>query len=152
YGDKAIELVRANPYRLSADIWGVGFQTADALAQKLGIDPQSTLRAEAALRHVLQELAADGHCAFPREGVLERARELTGIATTTIAGAAAALVERKELILETEVAPEPWLYPRQLFFAESGAAGALRELSRGPHPLPKIDVDAALSWVEKKMG
>ena len=53
YGDKAIELVRANPYRLARDIWGVGFQTADELAQSLGIDAQSPLRAQAALRHVL---------------------------------------------------------------------------------------------------
>src|SRR5205823_11244772 len=115
YGDKAIELVRANPYRLAADIWGVGFQTADVLAQKLGIDPQSTLRAQAALRHVLQELAADGHCAFPKAGVMERARALTGISDATLAQAAAAMIEQKELILETEIAPEPWLYLRHLF-------------------------------------
>src|SRR5262249_40934576 len=46
----------------------------------------------------------------------------------------------------------PWLYLRHLHFAEVGIARALRELSQGPHPLPKIDVDIALGWVEKKMG
>src|SRR4051794_21127142 len=57
YGDRAVELVRGNPYRLATDIWGVGFQSADQLAEKLGIDRNSPLRAAAALRFVLQQLS-----------------------------------------------------------------------------------------------
>src|SRR5205823_8905237 len=57
YGDQAIELVRENPYRLATDIWGVGFQSADQLAERLGIDRASPLRARAALRYVLQQLS-----------------------------------------------------------------------------------------------
>ena len=55
YGELAIEKVRENPYRLALDIHGIGFKTADTLAQKLGIGPQSLLRAQAGVRHVLQE-------------------------------------------------------------------------------------------------
>src|SRR5438270_2914293 len=54
YGDQAVEIVRANPYRLTTDIWGVGFKTADELARRLGIDPHSPQRARAALHLVLQ--------------------------------------------------------------------------------------------------
>src|SRR5439155_19943554 len=57
YGDRAIELVRDNPYRLATDVWGIGFDTADRLALQLGLDRQSPLRAQAALRYVLQEFA-----------------------------------------------------------------------------------------------
>jgi exodeoxyribonuclease V alpha subunit len=152
YGDKAIELVRANPYRLARDIWGVGFQTADDLAQRLGIDRQSTLRAQAALRHVLFELSSDGHCAFPESAVSQRTAELTGITAAIVADAVDQLVDQKELIRETEMATEPWLYLRHLCQAEAGVAEALQELSRGRHPLPKIDFEAALGWVERKMG
>src|SRR5262249_6043733 len=54
YGEQALEVVRANPYRLAADVWGFGFKTADELAGRLGIDRASPLRARAALRYVLQ--------------------------------------------------------------------------------------------------
>src|SRR5713226_498149 len=57
YGEQAIELVRANPYRLATDIWGVGFRTADELAARLGLDRASPLRARAALRYTLQQLS-----------------------------------------------------------------------------------------------
>src|SRR5205807_4048905 len=65
YGERALEVVRANPYRLATDIWGIGFQTADELAGRLGIDRSSPLRAQAALRYVLQQLSNDGHVGFP---------------------------------------------------------------------------------------
>jgi len=152
YGDKAIEVVRANPYRLASDIWGVGFQTADNLAQSLGVGLQSPLRAGAALRHVLFELSGEGHSAFPESAVLERTAALTEIGHDILTGAVASLIEQKELIRETNLVEEPWLYLRHLFFAEVGVVEALRELGRGPHPLPKIDVEAALTWVEKKMA
>ena len=78
YGEQAIELVRANPYRLATDIWGVGFRTADELAERLGIDRASPLRARAALRYVLQQLSNEGHVGFPEAAVVERTVELTG--------------------------------------------------------------------------
>lgn len=151
YGDKAIELVRANPYRLAADIWGVGFQTADELAQRLGIDAQSPLRARAALRHVMFELAGEGHCAFPEGDVIQRTVALTAIPAPIVTDAVAYLLEQKELIREATLVEQPWLYSRHLYFAETGVAQSLRELSLGAHPLPTIDLEAALAWVEKKM-
>lgn len=63
YGEEAIKKVRENPYRLALDIHGIGFKTADTLAQKLGIAPDSLIRAQAGVRHVLQEWSSEGHCA-----------------------------------------------------------------------------------------
>jgi exodeoxyribonuclease V alpha subunit len=152
YGDKAVELVRANPYRLANDIWGVGFQTADELGRRLGIEPQSPLRAQAGLRHVLFELSGEGHCAFPESDVIERTVRLTGIDPAVVTGAVANLIEQKEAIRATDLSTEPWLYLRHLYHAETGIAQALRALGHGPHPLPSVDLEAALAWVERKMG
>jgi exodeoxyribonuclease V alpha subunit len=66
YGDQATELVRANPYRLTADVWGFGFHTADELARRLGMDPASPQRARAAVRYVLREHGNDGHAWWNR--------------------------------------------------------------------------------------
>src|SRR5438876_1030818 len=79
HGEQAIELVKSNPYRLSTDIWGIGFRTADELALKLDIPRDSPFRAQAAVRHVLHEAQGDGHVGFPEELALEAAQELTQI-------------------------------------------------------------------------
>jgi exodeoxyribonuclease V alpha subunit len=151
YGDQAIDLVKANPYRLAEDIWGVGFQTADELAGRLGIDKASPLRARAALHYVLQQLSQEGHCCFPETGVLERAAELTTIDRAVLTDAVEHLLSEKDLIRESE-GPNSFLYLPGLYHAEVGVARALHSLQEGKHPLPAIDLDVALGWVEKKIG
>jgi exodeoxyribonuclease V alpha subunit len=154
YGDQAIELVRANPYRLATDIWGIGFQTADQLAERLGVDRASPLRARAAVRYVLQQLGGEGHVGFPESAVQERTAELTGIDRAVIAAAVEQGRAEDELVREPwkDGGEEPWLYLKPFFMAELGVARALRQLREGPHPLPAIETEAALEWVEKRMG
>jgi exodeoxyribonuclease V alpha subunit len=154
YGDQAIDLVRSNPYRLASDIWGVGFQTADELAGRLGISHDSPPRAQAALRYVLQELSHEGHCGYPEADVIERTASLTQIDRQIVRDAVDNALVDKELVRQTWEAEgsEPWLYLRGRYHAETGVARALLALQSGKHPLPAIDVPAALGWVETKMG
>lgn len=153
YGDKAIDVVRSNPYRLADDIWGVGFQTADQLAERLGIERTSPFRAQAALRFTLQELSQDGHCGFPEEEVREQTAKLLQVESPIIAAAVKELINQKEILSEAAIpSGEPWLYLRSLHSAEVSVARALNDLKRGPHPLPDIKLEAALDWIEKKMG
>src|SRR5262249_39479833 len=92
YGDQAVELVRANPYRLATDVWGFGFKTAARPAARLGVDPSSPQRARAALRFLLQELSREGHVCYPQSAVLdpsllERVAGLTDIPPDALADA-----------------------------------------------------------------
>jgi exodeoxyribonuclease V alpha subunit len=151
YGEQAIELVRANPYRLATDIWGVGFRTADELAERLGVDRASPLRARAALRYVLQGLSNEGHVGFPEAAVIDRTAQLTEIDREIVRAAVDEARAEDELVREPGP-EEPWLYLKALFLAEVGVARAIRSLGEGPHPLPTINTEAALDWVEKKMG
>jgi exodeoxyribonuclease V alpha subunit len=151
YGDQAVDLVRANPYRLATDIWGVGFQTADQLAGRLGVDRQSPLRARAALRFVLQQLSYEGHVGFPEAGVVERTADLTEIPHEVITAAVEAERQEGDLVREPG-GEEPWLYLKPLFLAELGLARCVRKLTEGGHPMPAIDAEAALLWAERKMG
>jgi exodeoxyribonuclease V alpha subunit len=154
YGDQAVELVRANPYRLAADVWGIGFQTADQLALKLGLPRNSPQRARAALRHVLQELSSNGgHVGYPEAEVIDQAMEVTSAEIgRDVMAAAVAEGRKEEEFVHEPGGDEPWLYLKPLFLAEIGVARALRKLCEGGHPLPAIDVEAAVGWVEKKMG
>ena len=170
YGDSAIDQVRANPYKLSTDLWGVGFKTADELAQKLGVAADSPLRAAAAVRHVLKEGSGKGHVALPEPLALEEARKLTGINDEVLTAAIDDLRQCDEVVRDhpflaggRHARPEPigepgfddydsLLYLKPLFNAEVGVARTLQKLMRGPHPLPATDSEAALDWVEKQMG
>ena len=84
YGERAIELVSANPYRLAQDIRGIGFASADELAARLGIPRDSPFRLRAGLRHVLEEALGHGHCGLPRAELAEQAATLLGIDGTLV--------------------------------------------------------------------
>lgn len=61
YGEQSIEMVRADPYRLAREIYGIGFKTADKIAQNLGLPADSPQRVQAGIIFALNELADDGH-------------------------------------------------------------------------------------------
>jgi exodeoxyribonuclease V alpha subunit len=65
YGDASSSVVRNEPYRLAADVWGIGFKTADTIAAAVGIARNSPERIKAALAYTLSEAADDGHCYLP---------------------------------------------------------------------------------------
>ncbi|MHC5820635.1 MAG: SF1B family DNA helicase RecD2 [Nostoc sp.] len=71
YQDKAIATVTHNPYQLAADIYGIGFLTADKIARNLGVAPDSEFRYCAGLVHALSEAAEDGHCYLPQAELIE---------------------------------------------------------------------------------
>lgn len=152
YGEKALEVVRQNPYRLADDIWGIGFATADALARRLGLEEHSPLRAQAVVRHLLKEAIHEGHCAVPEEELLHKSAEVADIPPDIVRAALAGLVEDKELIRSSQVTPEPWIYLPWLFNAEVQVARRLLELLKEPHPLAGTDAQKALAWVEGRMG
>lgn len=157
YGEGAVDRVRENPYRLAGDIWGVGFQTADELAEKLGVDRASPLRARAAVAYVLDQLSDEGHVGFPELGVIERTVDLLKVERGIVTAAIEAVIAEGDVVrdvlpVEPGGAEVPWLYLAKLHRAEAGAAALLRNLCKGKHPLPEINTDVALAWVERKMG
>src|SRR5262245_25006462 len=123
YGDQAVEIVRSNPYRLATDIWGVGFQTADELGGRLGIDPAAPQRAQAAVRYTLQQLSQEGHVGYPEEGVVELTRRVPELPEAAIRDAVEALRREGELVREP--GSPPLLYLKPLFLAELGIARAV---------------------------
>ena len=159
YGENAVEQVKSNPYRLSTDIWGVGFRTADELALKLGIPRDSPHRAQAAVRHVLQEAASNGHVGVPEEVVVEQTMALTQIPTAAIEAAVEALRYTDEIVRDSvgkieghDGECDTLLFLKALFMAEVGVARSVALLRAGVRPLPAVDLPAALAFVEARMG
>ncbi|WPL15701.1 Exodeoxyribonuclease V alpha chain [Thiorhodovibrio winogradskyi] len=151
YGEAAIERVRGNPYRLALDIRGIGFKTADQLAERLGIPRDSPLRARAGVRHVLQEIAGDGHCAAWREALAERSVKLLEIESAGIEDAINLELAAGQLVAET-VEDRVLVFLPALHRAEAGVAESLIRLRAGSPPWKSIDTERALPWVEAQTG
>ena len=151
YGEQAVERVRENPYRLALDIQGIGFKRADLIAQRLGIPADSLIRAQAGVRHVLQEIASEGHCAAFRERLTESALSLLGIPAPRIAEGIEGELQAGNLILQP-IEGEDALFLTPLYRAEQGIAQHLGRLLKGPPAWGPIDTDQALPWVEEKTG
>jgi exodeoxyribonuclease V alpha subunit len=152
YGQEAIARIKANPYQLADDIRGIGFKTADGLAAKLGIDRNSPYRARAAVQYTLQELASEGHCGYPEPGVVEQTIKLVEIDQKTVEEAVQYGVETRVVVREA-VDGQPWVYLAALHRAEVGLAQSVHRIASAmPHPLPRIDVEKAIGWVEGKLG
>lgn len=151
YGEQAIDKVRENPYRLALDIHGIGFKTADTLAQKLGIAPDSLIRAQAGVRHVLQEWSNDGHCAAMRDTLCDMAVKLLEIPEPIIGEAVTAELDEGNLIAEM-IDHQEAIFLAPLYRAEVGCANHLLRLNEGAPPWGEIDAQKAIPWVEEKTG
>lgn len=84
YDDKAETIVTQDPYRLTRDIWGIGFKTADIIAKKLGVGENSPDRIEAGITHTLKEMSNEGHVYSPETELLRRAADLLGVSEYTV--------------------------------------------------------------------
>jgi exodeoxyribonuclease V alpha subunit len=149
YGERSIAVVRENPYRLALDIFGIGFQTADEIARSLGVEPTAPSRCQAGLLHVLRALADEGHVAAPRVDLIERTRALLEVDEALIEAAVAPLVEREQVVVESQPAGEA-IYLDPLYVAECGIAELSARLLRVRARPIEIDVDRALTWFEER--
>ncbi|MHB8969910.1 MAG: SF1B family DNA helicase RecD2 [Pirellulaceae bacterium] len=152
YGHESIAKIKQNPYQLADDIRGIGFKTADELAGTLGIDRNSPYRARAAVQYTLQELAGQGHCGYPEPGVIEHTTKLIQVDQKIVVDAVQVAVGDASVVREA-VEGEPWLYLTGLYRAEVGLAHSIHRIaSAAPHPLPRIEVEKAITWVEERLG
>jgi len=149
YGADAVAVVRNNPYRLTLDIPGIGFKTADQIALNIGIPSDSPMRARAGIAHVLQELSSEGHCRVPEQKLSEAFMRLLSIPENALDEAIKA-----ELSIGTLVAVEDQgersFYLRHLFKAETGVACSIGRIQQGKLPWREIDSATAIAIAEKQ--
>lgn len=121
YGTEAISTVRENPYLLAKEIQGIGFATADQIAQKLGIPKDAENRARAGIDHVLLEATSDGHCVHPLRLLKESTTKILDVHEDIIEKALTRMLTGGQLILE-EIDDEPLVFLPYLRRAEVGTA------------------------------
>ena len=149
YGEQAIEKVRSDPYTLSKDIYGIGFMTADQIAQKVGIPKDSINRAKAGIDHTLLEATSDGHCALPLVKLKIAAVKLLEVQEGIVEQALSHLLTGGSLLIE-EIEGEPLIFLPHLRKAEQGIAARIKRLAEEQPLYPPIEFEKAVAWCEKQ--
>jgi len=129
YGEDTVEKLQTNPYCLALDIWGIGFKTADQLAQSIGIAKNSVIRAEAGVRHILNEYSGQGHCAILPEDLIKNTSVMLEIEPTIIEQAISNELENGNIVRDM-IDTEAHLYIAPLYYAEQGIASHLNRLNQ----------------------
>ena len=167
YGDASVSVVRSEPYRLAADVWGIGFKTADTIAAAVGIAPDSPERIKAGLAYTLSEAADDGHCYLPAPNLIADAAKILDVPAELIVpcldelaaaeGVVREAVPASALSAQAETAPQvPAVYLPPFYQAERSLAQALLRLlaARADRlsAFAAVDWDKALGWLRGRTG
>lgn len=162
YEDASISVVKNQPYRLAADVWGIGFLTADRIAQAVGIPHDSPERVKAGLQYALSQSSDQGHCFLPEERLIADAVKLLQVDTGLVIECLAELAAEPEGVVREKVPspeggePVTAVYLVPFHRAEISLAAQVRRLLRTPEErMPAfgdVDWDAALKWLAGRTG
>ncbi|MBC6459871.1 ATP-dependent RecD-like DNA helicase [Actinomadura sp. HBU206391] len=159
YREESITVVRNEPYRLAADVWGIGFKTADAIARAVGVPHDSPERIKAGLQYTLSEAADDGHCYLPEPNLITAARKILDVPRELVGPCLAELVAAEGVVRETVPLGDgevPAVYLVPFHRAERSLAGGLLELLRTEQDrmpaFQNVDWAKALAWLRQRTG
>ena len=151
YKDEAIATVTKNPYQLAADIYGIGFLTADKIARNIGIAPDSKFRYRAGIIHCLSEAAEDGHCYLPQSELIESVIKLLTTEShqpteETIAQIIKDMALTDELIRERDEEKTLLCYKPTYFHTEQNLAQLIRQRLENP---VGTDIERVRDWIDR---
>lgn len=162
YEDASISVVKNQPYRLAADVWGIGFLTADRIAQAVGIPHDSPERVRAGLQYALSQSCDQGHCYLPEERLIADGVKLLQVDTGLVIDCLAELAADPEGVVREKVPspeggePVTAVYLVPFHRAELSLAGQVRRLLRTPEDrMPAfrdVDWEKALEWLARRTG
>jgi exodeoxyribonuclease V alpha subunit len=151
YGQRSVAVVKENPYRLAGDIFGIGFLTADRIAQKLGFPADAPMRVEAGVLYVLRRLGDEGNVYFPYSDLIEKCRDVLNVEQAAISAGIESLSRKREIVIEALPEGRQAVYPAQFHVCETGISDRLRFLHAVPKSIRSIRSDQALEWVQQRL-
>ncbi|MFF7153600.1 ATP-dependent RecD-like DNA helicase [Streptomyces sp. NPDC008139] len=162
YGDASISVVKNQPYRLAAEVWGIGFLTADRIAQAVGIPHDSPERVKAGLQYALSQATDGGNCYLPQERLIADSVKLLQVDTGLVIDCLGELAEEEGVVRESVPSPDGHeeqvkaVYLVPFHRAEISLAAQLLRLLRAPEDrLPAfrdVEWDKALAWLATRTG
>ncbi len=149
YGSETIKVLSENPYRLSEDIYGIGFRTADAIAKRIGVSVDSPYRIEAGLKYIMMEFASEGHCYAPKDELINKATNLLNTSADKIEDGIRELALKNNFYV-INTGEETNIYYAPYHIAENNVARKIVELSRVEIDELDVDADKEIQNIEEK--
>jgi exodeoxyribonuclease V alpha subunit len=151
YGSDAVQVMTENPYRLTRDVRGIGFKTADSIATRLGIEKTAMIRLRAGISFALAEAINEGHCGLPTAELIPLAESLLE-APAQLIETALDLERSDGNVIVDKFGEANCAFLAGLYRAEQTIADRLIRIAGGKLPWPSIDWAKATSWVEERSG
>lgn len=151
YGNKTVECIKENPYRMIDDVYGIGFRTADAIAGKMGLARESEFRLASGVKYILSIMVSEGHTFLPEKELVERTANLLEVAGTLVRDALPAMALSGVVRMETiEGRLSVFLMP--YYMAEANTCSRLIQLLNETHiPLTR-DAEGLVRKAEGELG
>ncbi len=156
YQSNCFKILKTNPYQLCYDVWGIGFKTADQIAMKLGISPDSIERLKAFIIYLLNQDIIQGNVFSSIEDVKKKCEKELKVDPEKLEEALEELSKRRKIIIEDfksgggencKAIFLPYLYQ-----AERKVAQVILELASSPVLIPPFNIQKAISEIENEMG
>lgn len=152
YGKHALSVVQENPYRLAMDINGIGFLTADTIAQKIGFGVDSPLRAEAGTLYMLTKTSDEGHVYFPLDGLVTKTSDTLNIRADLVENAIDTLEREERVIVEELSNGQVAVYRSRYHAYESGISTYIKKILGSPKTVHIPNPDEIVEDVVEKLG
>ena len=160
YGNESIKVVQENPYRLADDIWGIGFRTADTIAEKMGFDREKYVRLRSGILYTLNKLSEEGHCYATRDQLLSSGAELLSVEENILSITLDEMVRAEDVMVETipeapgedasqEQTREKAIYLPPFWFSEAGAAKRLKAILQNTGGI-RVSTEGLAERISKK--
>ena len=146
YGEESIKIVKDNPYRLADDIWGIGFKTADRIAQKMGYEKDSYERCRSGIIYALNELSNEGHCFAVQGRLIEYAESLLETNKENIESALSNMKTEKSVIADIDDS----VYLPSLYFSEVGVARRIKEIASTISRFGYCNMEEVIQSIQKE--
>ena len=152
YGKHALTVVQENPYRLAMDINGIGFITADTIAQKIGFDVDSPLRAEAGTLYMLTKTSDEGHVYFPLDALVTKTSDLLNIHPDLVEEAVKTLERDERVVIDELSNGQTAVYRSRYYAYESGISTYIKKILGSPKTVLVQNADDVVEEVVEKLG
>ena len=166
YGNESIKIVQENPYKLADDIWGIGFKTADQIAEKMGFGHEKYVRLRSGIMYTLNKLSEDGHCYATRDQLMKRGSELLEVEEDILVMTLDEMLKQKDVIVE-KITTDPVsaentvkgevdeveeaIYLPPFYYSEAGTSKRLKAILQAPRKM-NIVTDNLLARIQTRTG
>lgn len=150
YGEMCMLRLHENPYQMIRDVEGIGFLTADRIAQCVsGFETDSMARIRAGIIYALQSTSNEyGHTYLPMDKLLQKAQQLLGVSDTTVCDTLDWMLDNGE-VRRARVGDGDGIFLPYLFLQERGIADRLTAMAH--KPIPPIDFDLSKCQTEMQL-